>query len=202
MTTDLTFAILAGGRGSRMGVAKDRLAVGGLPILAHLLARAAHGGPTLLVASPAHPTPLGCERFDRVVLDPVEGDGPLAGVVAALAAASTPAVYVLSVDMPNVGPSQLGWLRVVLEQRPGTLGLFGRRYDAAGELRVEPFPSIFSSSAGPRVAAELAAGRRAIHSLLDVPGFAAVDTPVDWPGTVWLNLNRPTDLKEIGATIL
>ena len=198
---DLTLAILAGGRGSRMGATKDRLAVAGVPILARLAGRLGHVGPTLLVTSHAHPKPLGNERFDRTVFDTVEDAGPLAGITAALAAATTPLVGVLSVDMPNVGPDQVRWLHDALHARPEAVGVLCRRRDADGD-RIEPFPSVFRSAAGPLIAAELAAGRRALHTLLDLPGFVAADTPADWPGSVWLNLNRPADLRKIGATIL
>ena len=185
-----------------MGATKDRLAVGGRPILVHLLEQVGHAGPTLLVTSPALPKPAGCERFDRVAFDLVEGAGPLAGIAAALAAATTPAVCVLSVDMPNVGPAQLVWLREALDAQPDVLGVLCRRGDGSGTPRIEPFPSVFRASAAPLIAAELSAGRRALHTLLDLPWFVATDTPGSWPASVWLNLNRPADLGQIAATLL
>jgi hypothetical protein len=46
-------------------------------------------------------------------------------------------------------------------------------------------------AATPHVRAALDAGRRSVRSLLDVPGFHAVDVPADWGGDVWTNLNDP-----------
>lgn len=198
---DLTLAVLAGGRGSRMGVAKDRLLIDGRPILAHLLDRAGYAGSTLLVTSAARPQPLAAERFDRVAIDLIDDAGPLAGIATALAAATTPTVCVLSVDMPNVGAEQVGFLRGAMNAAGGdVLGLLCRRRDGSGVERIEPFPSVFRASAAALVAAELAAGRRSLCSLLDLPAIAAIDVPNSWPGSVWPNLNRPTDLEQIGAT--
>ena len=49
---DVTLAVLAGGKGERMGMAKDALEIDGRPILRHLLDRARWPGPTLLVTAP------------------------------------------------------------------------------------------------------------------------------------------------------
>lgn len=197
----VTLAVLAGGRGSRMGAAKDRLSIQGVPILRHLLNRAAGGGPTMLVASPAHPCPIGHELFDQVVLDAEPGLGPLGGIAAALAAATTVGVCLLSVDMPGVTSGQVRWLADALDGRAGAYGLLCRRHHDARPV-LEPFPCIVRTTAGPLVAAHLAAGGRAMRSLLDLPGFAAVDAPPDWPVTTWLNLNAPADLAATGAKIL
>jgi molybdopterin-guanine dinucleotide biosynthesis protein A len=217
---DTTLAILAGGCGNRMGGTKDQLRIGGRPALLHLLDRIGFAGPTMLVTSPVHPEPLGHERFERVVVDQLTGVGPLAGIIAALSAASTPLVCFLTVDMPNVGPEQVRWLvsgwhdlefmAVASPARredqgyaymtvPPISGLFCRRHHGT-ELVIEPFPCIIRAIAAPTVEAHLRAGHRSMRSLLQVPGFVAVDTPVDWPASVWLNLNEPRDLAEAGAT--
>jgi molybdopterin-guanine dinucleotide biosynthesis protein A len=217
---DTTLAILAGGRGNRMGGTKDQLRIGGRPALLHLLDQIGFAGPTMLVTSPAHPEPLGHERFERVVVDQLTNVGPLAGIIAALSAASTPLVCFLTVDMPNVGPEQVRWLvsgwhghvRMALASParredhgheymtvPPLSALFCRRHHGT-ELVIEPFPSIVRASAAPAVADHLRAGHRSVRSLLQVPGFVAVDTPVDWPASAWLNLNEPRDLAGAGAT--
>ncbi|HEX8915308.1 MAG TPA: molybdenum cofactor guanylyltransferase [Humisphaera sp.] len=196
-----TLAILAGGRGSRMGVPKDRLFVGDRPILVHLLERARWAGPTLLVASRDRPEPVGFERFDRVTFDAETGQGPLAGIAAALAACATPTVVVMSVDMPNVGAEQIEWLTAELDARPGAAGVMCRRRGDEGDEQIEPFPAIFRAEALPLVAAELAAGRRSLHGLLRLPRFLAADVPAGWPKSTWLNCNRPDDLAAAGAEL-
>lgn len=205
-----TLAILAGGRGSRMGGTKDRLAVGGRPILLHLLSQARHDGPTMLVTSPEHPRPIGWDRFDRVAFDPVVGEGPLAGLLAGLKAAATPVVCFLSVDMPGVGAQQLQWLRVALVDRPTVAGLLCRRHvkevsvgavePIANPSAVEPFPSAFRVAlALPILTAHWEADRRSLRSLLDLPSVEPVDVPSDWSADVWANLNRPSDLTKTGV---
>lgn len=188
-----TLAILAGGRGSRMGARKDRLHIHGRPILSHLLEALRFTGPTLLVTSKDRPEPLGFQAFDEVVFDSVEGAGPTAGIVAALSAARTPHVAVLSCDMPGITAVQLDWLLARFAELNGsTFGLMCRR---PGD-RIEPFPAVYRTEARPAIPLG-----GALNRLLDDPRFVAVDTPPDWPDPTWLNLNRVNDLPSAGATL-
>src|SRR5690349_21350151 len=107
---DVTLAILAGGEGARMGMPKGGLHIGAEPILAYLLRQIAWEGPTLLVTAPGRERPRGWELFDREVVDPVAGQGPLRGVLTALEQASSDVVAVATVDMPGVGGEQILWL--------------------------------------------------------------------------------------------
>src|SRR5690242_5929498 len=120
---DCTLAILAGGEGSRMGKPKALLHVRGQPILQYLLARFRWPGPTLLVTAPSRERPPACERFDREVVDPVPGQGPLRGVLTALDSIATETLVVATVDMPEVSPAQLQWLLEQLDQHPASLGV-------------------------------------------------------------------------------
>src|SRR5256885_5263746 len=106
----VTLALLAGGKGSRMGGPKGSLEVRGEPILEYLLDRFAWRGETMLVTAPGIARPRGAERFDREVVDPVAGLGPLRGVLTALENATTEIVVVATVDMPGVGREQLLWV--------------------------------------------------------------------------------------------
>src|SRR5690348_14005110 len=99
---ETTLAILAGGAGTRMGGPKSALVVRGKPILGYLLDQLRWPGPTMLVTAPGCEQPLGANRFDREVRDPVAGLGPLRGVLTALQNASTDIVVVSTVDAPNV----------------------------------------------------------------------------------------------------
>ncbi|QOV88495.1 molybdenum cofactor guanylyltransferase [Humisphaera borealis] len=191
-----TLAVLAGGRGSRMGAAKDRLVIAGRPVLQHLLERLSFSGPTLLVTSAARPRPVGADAFGRVVLDGVEGAGPTAGILAALNAATTPTVVVLSCDMPNIARGHVDWLiHEFGRATPQTMGMMCRRQDGTA-TRIEPFPGIYRAEA----VREITLGG-SLRALLDGPRFVAVDTPPSWPTETWINLNFPDDLTAIAGEI-
>ena len=183
---EVTLAILAGGRGERMGKAKSLLRVGNQPILTYLLERFAWRGPTMLVNSPGREKPPGSEHFDFEVVDPVEGMGPVRGLMTAMENLKTEILVVASVDMPGMGREQLLWLMQNLEGRPESCGLMLKREE------IEPFPSIFRKTRAGCPWYD--AGHRSMRSLSKVPGFAVVSAPEDWRSQVWTNLNEPGDL--------
>lgn len=194
--SNVTLAILAGGRGSRMGSPKDLLRIRGRPILLHLLDQAAFNGPTLLVTSMARPNPVGIEAFDGVAVDAVENAGPTAGIAAALSAASTPWVIVLSCDMPCVASAHVHWLLDrAAEPADLVVGMMCRRNDGMA-TEMEPFPAIYRTEA----LKHLSVGG-SLKGLVDGRRFVAIDVPPEWPEQTWLNLNRRGDLEQIGATI-
>jgi molybdopterin-guanine dinucleotide biosynthesis protein A len=185
-----TLAVLAGGEGTRMGMPKAELHVGDEPILAYLLKQIAWAGPTMLVTAPGREGPPGHERFDREVVDPLSGFGPLRGVLTALEHATTPIVVVATVDMPGVRAEQLKFLVAQLDERAGAMGVMMRWGG-----RIEPFPCAFRAGAAEVVARELLEGRRAVHSLCRHDGFVAIYAPLEWDARVWTNLNRPEDVE-------
>lgn len=198
---DVSLAILAGGRGSRMGVAKDRITVAGEPVLKHLLTQLHFAGPTILVASPEHPQPIGYAAFDRVVQDEQVGAGPLAGILAALAGIDTKSVCILSIDMPHIAAPQIDWLIATAAAHPQANGFLCRRRDERGSPCVEPFPCLLRKESAETIRAHFSKGGRSVRSLLDLPGILAVDVPEQWPSSLWLNLNFPDDLRKIGAKL-
>jgi molybdopterin-guanine dinucleotide biosynthesis protein A len=188
--TRVTLAILAGGEGARMGMPKGELRVGDEPILAYLLRQLAWEGPTMLVTAPGRERPPGRELFDREVVDPVVGQGPLRGVLTALENAGTPIVAVTTVDMPNVGGGDLRWLVARLEDAPNAVGLMLRR-----GAETEPFPGAYWTAAASAVRAQLDANRLSVRGLTGQAGFGTLPAPRDWDEReVWTNLNRPDDL--------
>lgn len=188
--TPPTLAILAGGEGTRMGMPKSELRVGDEPILAYLLKRIAWDGPTMLVTAPGREHPPGFDQFDREVVDPVAGQGPLRGVLTALENAGTLIVAVTTVDMPNVRSADLRWLVARLNDAPNAMGLMLRR-----GAEIEPFPGAFWTAAASAIWAQLDANRLSVRALADQPGFGTFPAPLDWDEReVWTNLNRPEDL--------
>src|SRR3954463_11699786 len=99
---NITWAVLAGGEGIRMGRPKGDLEINGLPILRYLLQRVEWSGPTLLVTAPGRERPPAHYDFDREVVDPAAGLGPLRGVLTAIEAAQTESLVVSTVDMPGL----------------------------------------------------------------------------------------------------
>src|SRR6478735_496659 len=108
--------VLTGGASRRMGSHKPLLDVGGRPLVARVLDAAGHR--PALVVGPGQGVPEGV----RVVLEPVPGGGPVAGLatgVEALTAAADPslpyAVVVLAADLPFVTSAHVDRLLTALD---------------------------------------------------------------------------------------
>ncbi len=206
--SSVTLAILAGGEGSRMGMPKGELRVGGTPILRYLLERFRWAGPTLLVTAPGREHPPGWEAFTREVYDPIDGLGPLRGVLTALEHSIAEHVLVTPVDMPGLAGIQLRWVASAFAEERSrghdVWGLMTCRQVAEGaepgspisfERKIEPFPAVFHREAAPAIRARLAAGRGSVYALADEPGCLVVPAPGGWSESTWVNLNRHADLN-------
>ena len=103
-------AILAGGRGSRLGGEKASIDLAGAPLISRPLAAARSAAGELDVAVVAKPgTPL--PPLDATVIrEPAEPTHPLCGIVAALRAGDGRAVVAVACDMPFVTGELLRWL--------------------------------------------------------------------------------------------
>lgn len=192
---NVTLAILAGGTGSRMGMPKAKLCVGGTPILSWLLKRLNWPGPKMLVTAPAIGAIPGASDFDYCVSDPMDGQGPLRGILTALQNLHGPMVAAITVDMPGIGSGNLCWLIDAIGQRPALAGMMCR-VRSHGQERIEPFPSVFRPAAIEPIRGRLDRGARSVHDLLNDPQFAAAAAPAEWPLETWINLNTP---KEFAA---
>jgi molybdopterin-guanine dinucleotide biosynthesis protein A len=206
-SAQVTLAVLAGGEGSRMGVPKGSLLIGGEPILRYLVRRFEWPGPTLLVTAPGREHPSGWESFSREVTDPIGGLGPLRGILTALETAGTQHVIVTPLDMPGLAASHLRWLALAFDMRRSSqrdligMMMFRETSQGAGSTpggparRIEPFPAAFHRDAAGPIRARLEAGRGSVHALADCPGFIVVPAPKGWMDGMWVNLNRPGDLQ-------
>jgi molybdopterin-guanine dinucleotide biosynthesis protein A len=106
-------AVLAGGRGSRLGGAKPTTELAGRPLISYpLAALAAAGIEVFVVAKPATELPASVSKSGvapaaiEVVTEPTEPTHPLAGIVAALRHAGHPLV-ILGCDFPFAPPALL-----------------------------------------------------------------------------------------------
>jgi molybdopterin-guanine dinucleotide biosynthesis protein A len=110
-------AVLAGGRGERLGGAKPTVALGGRALICHPLAAAREAGlEAVVVAKPGTPLP---DLSETVLHEPELPRHPLCGAIAALEHAAervpAPAVVLLACDMPFVTGPLLRWLATGVE---------------------------------------------------------------------------------------
>src|SRR5436305_4785273 len=99
-TQECTGVILAGGRSSRMGRPKAWLEFGGEPMLQRIARRLSAELPELVVVrAPGQGLPVVEARFAE---DRVEGEGPVAGLAAGLAAVTRTFAFVVTCDVPFV----------------------------------------------------------------------------------------------------
>lgn len=134
-------------------------------------------------------TDLGIDG-ERVVIDSIDADTPLAGVFTALEAAQHPMVFVCACDMPFVDA------RVVrlLAERLGP-------HDVAVPItdRPEPLHAVWRSAVAPALERALADGRWALRRVLEDLDVAEVDdwNVLDPEERTFLNLNTPTDIERL-----
>jgi molybdopterin-guanine dinucleotide biosynthesis protein A len=139
-----------------MGVHKAALPFGPDTLLARVVTTAqAVADEVVVVGDPGQPMPADV----RIVADPIEGLGPLAGLATGLAAVAADRVLLVACDMPLLAPSLL---RRLLE-------LAGDA-DACVPL-VDGVPmttcAVYATRLGPRASALLDAGVRSLRGLLD-----------------------------------
>jgi len=185
--------ILAGGRSSRMGTDKAALVVEGRT----LLQRAVDAVSTLvdevvLVGAPGRPLPaveasVPLHRVD----DPVEGEGPLAGIAAGLAAIEAPVALVVGCDMPWLQPALLELLLAHAEAG-------ARLVVPMSDGRPEGLCSAWRADALPVVRAHFEAGDRRVMSVATDLEAARLDpddyAEADPDGRSFRNLNTPEEL--------
>jgi molybdopterin-guanine dinucleotide biosynthesis protein A len=128
------------------------------------------------------------------VTDPTPGEGPLRGILTALESVQG-SILVVPVDMPNIARQQLEWLTGQIQKLEHCITLATR--PSGGD--VEPFPCILRRAAIQPIRDLLAAGRRSVKTLFNLPDARILPAPADWPIDTWLNLNRPEDLRSLGA---
>lgn len=137
-------AVLAGGRGERIGGEKPTRALAGRPLLDYPLAAAREAGLEALVVAKGE-TSLPSRLAERVVVEPEEPHHPLCGVIAALEYAGqrapAPALVLVGCDMPFLTAALLAWLAAALEPAV-LLELGGRPQPLPARCRPEHLPAL------------------------------------------------------------
>jgi molybdopterin-guanine dinucleotide biosynthesis protein A len=129
----------------------------------------------------------------RIVPDALPDFGPLAGILAALRAASTPYVLVVACDMPLLQPRLISFLLSLA----GSSQIIVPR----SERSLEPLHAVYAVECEAAIEACIAAGEHAIRAL-----FARVTTrivepdewrPYDPDGVSTLNANTPEEWQAL-----
>jgi molybdopterin-guanine dinucleotide biosynthesis protein A len=191
MTTDVTVAILAGGRSSRMGTDKAFVRVLGRPLIEDVLAQLdGVGTETIIITNRQDDYRyLGVPLFADVLPD----KGALGGLYTALHAASRPHVLCVACDMPFVVRPLLDHLLALIPEGDAIVPRL------AGEA--EPFRAVYAREAclGP-IRAALDAGRMRVISFFPEVRVRWVEEAeidrYDSKRLSFFNVNTPADLEE------
>ncbi|HEX4307510.1 MAG TPA: molybdenum cofactor guanylyltransferase [Solirubrobacterales bacterium] len=185
-------AVLAGGRGSRLGGAKATAELAGRPLIAYpLAALAAAGIDAFVVAKPS--TELAAGEVE-VVDEPAEPTHPLAGIVAALRHAGGP-VVVLGCDFPFAPPALLR----ALAEAPEPLVV-----PAPGEAP-QPLMARWDPELLPRLEEALAREEPLRRTMAALGPRLLDDTELARfgdPARAFFNVNTPDDLARASAFVL
>lgn len=166
--------VLAGGASRRMGTEKAFVTIDGETFLQRAIGRLRRAGAAPVVVATGTAGRLGPlpEADGEVADDPRHrGEGPLAGLLAALDASPREHVAVLAVDLVDASPELLRWLRE--QWRPADIALLP--LDAAG--RPQPLHAVVGRAAAPAIASALAAGERRVLRVLDAAGARVLEPP-------------------------
>jgi molybdopterin-guanine dinucleotide biosynthesis protein A len=160
----LRSVVLAGGASRRMGSDKALLGYHGVPQVRHL------AGMLESIASPvfvsARKAQLHEPAFEglRLLVDPVEGIGPLAGLLAAFAREPDCAWMAVAVDMPWITAATLERLRDARDQLA-----YATAYRIPETDLPEPVCAIYEPRIAPLLLRAQAEGRYSLMLLRDVP---------------------------------
>lgn len=180
-------AVLTGGASRRMGSDKALIEIGGRPLAAVVAAalRGAGAAPVLAVGG-AGPSLTGWGLV--AVADDHPGEGPLGGVITALAHARDELVVVLACDLPAVRPESIAKVVAALAGDPGA-----RCAAPIVDGRLQPLHAAWRAAALPALAAAFAEGERSVQRVLGRLPTVAV-TGID--AAELLDVDDPAALAE------
>jgi molybdopterin-guanine dinucleotide biosynthesis protein A len=180
-------AVMAGGRGERIGGPKAALELGGRPLISYpLLAFGQAGITPVVVAKRETPLP---PLADQVWYEPDQPHHPLCGIVTALERANGRPVIVCGCDMPFVTPALL--TRLATSEQPLVVPRAGGR--------LHPLLARYGSGLLEPLRAALAVPRALQHAVAEldpaVIGERELRALGD-PARLLFNVNDPADLAE------
>ena len=190
MLPNLTVAILAGGKSSRMGTDKSFVRVLGRPLVEDVLAHVAGIGAEIIIVTnrPEDYRYLSVPLFTDVLPD----KGALGGIYTALHSSSQPHTLCVACDMPFVVRPLLDYLISLIPEGDAIIPRLN------GEA--EPFRAIYSQACLAPIRAALDAGKMRVISFFPDVHVRFVDEPeidrFDPQHLSFFNVNTPDDLEQ------
>jgi molybdenum cofactor guanylyltransferase len=187
MSARLAVVVLAGGDGRRMGGSKPLRVLAGRTLIERAVEQARLWSDLVAVSvrekGQAGPVAVP-EIFDA------EGEGPIAGLAAALRFASDNGagqLLTIACDMPVLPPNLPDRLTAALTPRRGAV-----LTSSGGALH--PVCALWRTSALAALPAYRASGRSSLKGFAETLGYAVGEWPVE-PHDPFLNVNRPEELE-------
>jgi len=196
MASEVIGAVLAGGRGRRIGADKPSLQLGDRTLVRHAVdALRSAGLEVAVVLRSGQPAPLTAHTI-AVVRDEIEDAGPLAGLQALLRWLPVEWAFLVACDQPFLTPDLIHGL--LTQPRAGADAVVAR--PGRGP---EPLPGLYHRNCLATVDAALAGGKRSLRELLSRLRTHEVPEHLirHWdPHLVsFVNLNTPADLARARA---
>ncbi|MDQ3719211.1 MAG: molybdenum cofactor guanylyltransferase [Actinomycetota bacterium] len=177
-------AVLAGGRGSRMGGPKATVALSGRPLIDYPLAALAAAGIEAVVVAKSRSELPPLEA--PVWVEPPGPSHPLSGILAALRRAGRP-VLAVGCDMPFLSGALLSWLAT----------LHGRLVVPTAGGRLQPLLARYDPSLEPALARALEREDPLHRALAELDRRLVTEQEIERfgaPRRLLFNVNTPEDL--------
>lgn len=162
-SSDLSIALIAGGRSSRFGSNKLLHPFREKPVIQWVFEAAREVSDSIFLVSRLESAEVRALLPSVVMIPDLAGyEGPLAGVAAALAHAKRPRVLIVAADLPLLRGALL---RALVEAAPEASA-------AAPVIEgiLQPLCAVYASSLAGMAAKLLAQGERAVHTFFDAAG--------------------------------
>ncbi|MDY6794042.1 MAG: molybdenum cofactor guanylyltransferase [Actinomycetota bacterium] len=189
---DFSAAVLAGGKGRRLGTDKTYIHIGGKPVLESISENLLTIFPSVLLVVKSRNFPyVDPGPGVSVVSDVIPGKGPLGGIYTALEYSTAPYVFVMACDMPY--PS-LDLIEGMLDEVKGREAVVPRRGDY-----IEPLFAVYARSTREKIRPRLEEDRLKIQDFIDELDVRYLDedeiATCDPCFRSFFNINTPEDLR-------
>jgi molybdopterin-guanine dinucleotide biosynthesis protein A len=180
--------ILAGGKSTRMGRDKAFLFFERTTLLQRALQTATAATPDVFIVGDKEKF----SSFGSVVEDQYRGQGPLAGIHAALRQSANDLNLIVGVDLPFVSATFLGFLAERAEKSKAMVTI------PRAEKRLQPLCAVYRRAFADLAEVALKVERNRIDSLLTSAIIEVIEED-EWkmagfPGNLFQNVNTPDDL--------